>query len=278
MEKMKKWAGGLLVGSLLMLLVLRYIVMTSSIGFELISSQFTFNASNPLEWIQAEVLPAVQRPENSSELVSLDASVSGLFSQRNFSSEVQNSLQTWNCMKHLANYSQGLPNALEAIREAGAAWANLMASVEKEQQGDTNERSLSRATDKQCPHFLNTMNAAELGDNSYKLRIPCGLVQGSSVTIIGIPNGLLGNFRIDLTGESHAGEPDPSIIFHYNVRFHGDKITEDPVIVQNTWTAAHDWGEEERCPTVAPRINKTGMSYMNSWSISLCYPMASICF
>ncbi|XP_034707679.1 beta-1,3-galactosyltransferase GALT1-like isoform X1 [Vitis riparia] len=253
---MKKCAGGLLVGSFFMLLVLRYGVMKSPIGFEPIQSSFIFNVSNPLEWVQPRAPPAVQNPENSNKSVSPDT-FSGLFSQRNFSSEVLSSLQTWNCMKHLTNHSRGLPNALEAIREAGAAWVNLMVSVEKEQQGDTNESSLARSKEKQCPHFLNKMNATELGDNSYKLRIPCGLVQGSSVTIIGIPNGLLGNFRIDLTGEPHPGEPDPSIILHYNVRLHGDKITEDPVIVQNTWTAAHDWGEEERCPSKVPSSNKT---------------------
>ncbi|KAI7981085.1 Beta-1,3-galactosyltransferase GALT1 [Camellia lanceoleosa] len=96
------------------------------------------------------------------------------------------------------------------------------------------------------------MNATGLDDGGFKLQVPCGLTQGSSITIIGIPNGLLGNFRIDLTGEPLPGEPDPPIILHYNVRLHGDKITEDPVIVQNTWTVAHDWGEEERCPSPDP--------------------------
>ncbi|GFP86208.1 beta-1 3-galactosyltransferase 15 [Phtheirospermum japonicum] len=96
------------------------------------------------------------------------------------------------------------------------------------------------------------MNASEVDDNGFKLRVPCGLTQGSSITFIGIPNGLLGNFRVDLTGERLPGEPDPPIILHYNVRLHGDKVTEEPVIVQNTWTIAHDWGAEERCPAPEP--------------------------
>ncbi|KAJ6768347.1 hypothetical protein OIU74_022085 [Salix koriyanagi] len=74
------------------------------------------------------------------------------------------------------------------------------------------------------------MNATEHDNSGYKLWFPCGLTQGSSVTIISIPDGLLGNFQIDLTGEAPPGEPDPPIIFHYSVRLHGDKITEDPVI------------------------------------------------
>ncbi|KAA8529420.1 hypothetical protein F0562_033781 [Nyssa sinensis] len=86
----------------------------------------------------------------------------------------------------------GLPNAVEAIKEAGLAWNSLMTSVEMER----NESSSKR------------------------------------------------------------GEPDPPIILHYNVRLHGDKITEDAVIVQNTWTLARDWGEEERCPSPDPDKNK----------------------
>ncbi|KAI3948871.1 hypothetical protein MKX01_022285 [Papaver californicum] len=68
-----------------------------------------------------------------------------------------------------------------------------------------------------------------------------GLVQGSYVTIIGIPSGITGNFWIDLTGSPLPWEPDPPVVLHFNVRLHGDKITDDPVIVQNTWTLAHDW-------------------------------------
>lgn len=152
-------------------------------------------------------------------------------------------------MKNLVNHSQALPNALEAIQEAGVAWESVIEAIHKQQDNDKVESSPQKSKAKQCPYFLNKMNATELGENGYKLRIPCGLVQGSSITIIGIPTGLLGNFRIDLVGDSVPGEPDPPILLHYNVRLSGDKITEDPVIVQNTWTASRDWGEEERCPS-----------------------------
>ncbi|KAI3979695.1 hypothetical protein MKX01_013790, partial [Papaver californicum] len=84
-----------------------------------------------------------------------------------------------------------------------------------------------------------------------------GLVQGSYVTIIGIPSGIPGNFWIDLTGSPLPLEPDPPVVLHFNVRLHGDKITDNPVIVQNTWTLAHDWGEEERCPSPVSDNNKT---------------------
>ncbi|KAK6159945.1 hypothetical protein DH2020_003326 [Rehmannia glutinosa] len=201
----------------------------------MISSYFTsplnFTGTNPLEWINAGAPPALPNPENTSQVISADAIVADFFAQRNLSKEEQSSLHTWNHLKYLVTHAQGLPNAVEAIKEAGVAWKNLITSVEQEK-------------------------LQKLDDNGFKLRVPCGLTQGSSITFIGIPNGLLGNFRVDLTGEPLPGEPDPPIILHYNVRLHGDKITEDPVIVQNTWTIAHDWGEEERCPSPEREKNK----------------------
>lgn len=249
--KMKKWSGGVLIGSLFMLLILRYGLMKNPIGETVISPTFTFNTSNknPLEWLQPVVLPSVQHSEAHNQVISSDTLVYSLFVGRNISDELQSSLQTWNHMKNLVNHSQALPNALEAIQEAGVAWESVIEAIHKQQDNDKVENSPQKSKAKQCPYFLNKMNATELGENGYKLRIPCGLVQGSSITIIGIPTGLLGNFRIDLVGDSVPGEPDPPILLHYNVRLSGDKITEDPVIVQNTWTASRDWGEEERCPS-----------------------------
>ncbi|XP_043707130.1 beta-1,3-galactosyltransferase GALT1-like [Telopea speciosissima] len=252
---MKKWSGGVLIASLFGLLILRYGVMKNPLGESLLSNPFSTNKSNPLEWVRG-VPPAVQNPENASQVVSAARLAAGLFPWRNFSSEEQRCLQTWNHLNHLINYTEGLPNAMGAVKEAAMAWDSLMASSEEEGLGSMNESSHPKTKEKQCPYFLNIMNATEPGDSGYKLQIPCGLIQGSSITIIGTPNGLLGNFQIDLTGAPLPGEPEPPRVLHYNVRLHGDKITEDPVIVQNTWTVAHDWGEEERCPSPVPNNNK----------------------
>ncbi|KAJ4960318.1 hypothetical protein NE237_020228 [Protea cynaroides] len=213
------------------------------------------SASNPLEWVHG-VLPAVQNPDNASQMVTAARLATSLFTQRNFSSEEQRCLETWNHLNHSINFTEGLPNAVSAVKEAGLAWDDLMASLEEERLSSMNKSSHQKTKEKQCPYFLNIMNATEPGNSGYKLQIPCGLIQGSSMTIIGTPNGLLGNFQIDLNGAPLPGEPEPSIVLHYNVRLHGDKITDDPVIVQNTWTTAHDWGEEERCPSPVPNNNK----------------------
>lgn len=258
---MKKWLASVLLGSFLVMLILRYNVMIKSpFRNNSLRRNMTVNTTDPrLKWVQPSVPEAVQYPEAVNRVVLSDSLVSGLFLERNFSDEVQSSLLTWNQMKHIGNYTKGLPKALEAVREARVAWENLLDTVAKKQQIEANESSVDKnVKEKQCPYFLNKMNAADFGDKGYKLRIPCGLIQGSAITIIGTPDGLLGSFRIDLTGEPVPGEPDPPIILHYNVRLQGDKNTEDPLIVQNTWTAAHDWGEEERCPSAVVGKNKIG--------------------
>eukprot|EP00268_Persea_americana_P037604 TRINITY_DN3725_c0_g1_i4.p1 TRINITY_DN3725_c0_g1~~TRINITY_DN3725_c0_g1_i4.p1 ORF type:complete len:636 (-),score=121.20 TRINITY_DN3725_c0_g1_i4:397-2304(-) len=255
---MKKWYGGVLITSLFLLLVLRYGLMKYPFGQMSVLGPFSSNISEHLNLEHPGLPTAFQNPDNNSHVVSADILVSGLFARRNFSDEEVRTLQTWNHLNHLIDRSEVFPYAIEAIREAGAAWESLMVSVEEDRLvGSANGSGHGKAKEKQCPYSLRYMNASGLWDGSgYRLRTPCGLIQGSSITIIGIPSGLLGNFRIDLTGTPLPGEPDPPIIFHYNVRLSGDKITEDPVIVQNTWTLAQDWGTEERCPATPENNEK----------------------
>ncbi|KAL4574228.1 hypothetical protein LXL04_021054 [Taraxacum kok-saghyz] len=253
---MKKWYIYVLSASLLTLTILGYLVIQNPIRESYISPSPYFNTTNinPLEWINSNT-PPVQNQTPNPQIISNDEIVSSstLFIQRNLSLTEQQPLHTWNHLQHLISHDRVLPNTIEAIKDGGIAWNNLMATVEDEKHNNNNNiNSTSKKKQKQCPHFLSKMNATELNDTGYKLKLPCGLTQGSSVTFIGIPNGLLGNFRVDLTGEPLPGEPDPPVILHYNVRLHGDKVTEDPVIVQNTWTIGHDWGDEERCPAPEP--------------------------
>ncbi|KAL4335749.1 hypothetical protein GQ457_07G002820 [Hibiscus cannabinus] len=246
------------MGSFIVILILRYNKMVKN-PFANYSLQrsIVMNATDPpLKRVQQPVVsPAVQSPEAVNQLALVDKLVLGLFLGRNFSDEVQSSLLTWNKMKHIVNYRKGLTNVLEAVREARIAWGNLMDIVAKKQPIEVND-SIVDHKGKQCPYFLSKMDAADFVYKCYKLKIPCGLIQGSAITIIGIPDAGSGSFRIDLTGEPVPNEPDPPIVLHYNARLQGDKVTEDPVIVQNTWTAAHEWGEEERCPSAIIGNNK----------------------
>ncbi|XP_074274594.1 beta-1,3-galactosyltransferase GALT1-like isoform X2 [Silene latifolia] len=259
MQGMKKWCGGVSFASIFMLLVLRYSTTHNSVGQSSTNSSSSniTNAierakTNPLDWVRSTAPADLHIPQQiATPVIPVETLVSSLYVHRNLTNAEQNSLLTGNQLKHLISSSQALPNAVEAIKEASYAWNALMTVVKREifyVNGSTEE--------KQCPYYLNRMNALELNDSEFRLLAPCGLTQGSSITIIGTPNGLLGNFRIDLTGEHIPGETEPPIILHYNVRPNGDQSTEEPVIVQNSWTAAHDWGEEERCPPREPDNNK----------------------
>ncbi|GMI71050.1 hypothetical protein HRI_000774300 [Hibiscus trionum] len=197
LKRMKKWYGGAIVASLFMLLLLRYGFMKNPVEESYLMNSFSSNGTNPLEWVRFTAPHALQNPGNASQVISLDIIALSLFAQRNLSKGEQQSLITWNLLKHLINHSHALPNGVEAIKEAGSAWNSLMASVEEEKLGYANDNSSRKAKEKQCPQFLSKMNATE-PESRYKLRVPCGLTQGSSITIIGIPNGVLGDFRIDL--------------------------------------------------------------------------------
>ncbi|WOK96831.1 beta-1,3-galactosyltransferase GALT1-like [Canna indica] len=273
---MKKWYSGVVLVFLFCLLLLRFGILENplverSLQRPLVETTVSTNSSdhlyllhpedpsvvrNPsanssdhLYLLHPEDPPVVHNPENGSQIISTGIMVSKLFCPRNLSDSELRSLQTWNYLEHLVNISKALPNAVEAMREAEAAWESLMTSVEEEKLiGSRNGTAKPKAKEKLCPYSIRRMNASEFNYDGFKLLFPCGLVQGSSITIIGTPSGLIGDFRIDLRGAELPGEPDPPIILHYNVRLSGDQITEDPVIVQNTWTPADDWGEEERCP------------------------------
>ncbi|KAK6159948.1 hypothetical protein DH2020_003329 [Rehmannia glutinosa] len=129
---MKKWYGGVLTTSFLMLFVLGYYVIKNPVNESYFTSPLNFTGTNPLEWINAGAPPALPNPENTSQVISADAIVADFFAQRNLSKEEQSSLHTWNHLKYLVTHAQGLPNAVEAIKEAGVAWKNLITSVEQE--------------------------------------------------------------------------------------------------------------------------------------------------
>lgn len=262
--EMKKLHRSVFSASVLMLLVLGCFVMKSPVMEKYHANPLFFNTTNPLDWMDARALPGVRHPRNDTKLILAETVVLNLFIPRNMSREEQEALNTWNLLKYLIGHEQALPNAAEAIKEAGTAWNNVMSSVEAEKV-NRNKRSGLREKEKQCPQFLSKMNTTGLDSTGFELQIPCGLTQGSSITIIGIPGYLLGDFRIDLKGETLPGEPHPPIIVHYNVRLLGDKITEGPVIVQNTWTVAHEWGEEERCPSPTPEKIKKGWRCQHSF-------------
>ncbi|CAA7401936.1 unnamed protein product [Spirodela intermedia] len=253
--KIRRWSGIGVIACLFVFLVLRYAAVDNPLAEVLISNPLFRNASDYLHWRSETGLPAVQNPETGSQLISTQKIVFSLFRKQNFSEEEQRSLQTWSRFRHFVDHPGGLPNAMEAIKEATSTWGNLVHEVLKKKRLEA-ANGTQKSREKQCPYSIRRMDVWAVNGSSFKLKIPCGLVQGSSITVIGTPTGLLGDFRIDLMGATLPGDPEPPIVLHCNVRLMGDKATDDPVIVQNSWTPANDWGPEERCPSPTPDDKK----------------------
>ncbi|XP_057828010.2 beta-1,3-galactosyltransferase GALT1 [Cryptomeria japonica] len=255
MLTMKKWSGGTLIIFLVVILVLRYSILESSPPKQ---SPFNFFRNlNPLHVEQNEIIQPSQSPDNIDQVIKFPAipgeDFQHLLSWKNLTEEELQSLQTWNHFKHVINHTELLPQTFDAVKEAVVAWKDLLDSINQEKVFIAKDgSSFKNHTKEQCPYSLSVINQTEFKSDRFKLQIPCGLVQDSSITVVGIPDGLLGSFYIELIGSQLPEEPNPPIVLHYNVRLQGDKITENPVIVQNTWTIGHEWGEEERCPLPVP--------------------------
>jgi len=246
---MKKWHGGFVIVSMFVVLMLRYVILDSPLAEKSLQYVFQQNRTAELHWLDVPNPPAIQNPQNSSEVISTKLLASNLSITRNLSDKELQSLHSWNHLRNLVSHAHILPDGVAAIKEAGVAWRELNTALAYDDSiASVNGSTQQKDKGKQCPYSIRRMNATRLGDR-FALKIPCGLIQGSSITIIGTPGSLLGNFKIELTGAAVPGEPDPPIVLHYNVRLLGDKLTEDPVIVQNTWTVADDWGSEDRCPS-----------------------------
>ena len=270
---MKKWHGGFAIVSMFVILMLRYVILDSPLAEKSLQYVFQQNRTAELHWLDVPNPPAIQDPQNSSEVISTKLLASNLSITRNLSDKELQSLHSWNHLRNLVSHAHILPDGVAAIKEAGVAWRELNTALAYDDSiASVNGSTQQKDKGKQCPYSIRRMNATRLGDR-FALKIPCGLIQGSSITIIGTPGSLLGNFKIELTGAAVPGEPDPPIVLHYNVRLLGDKLTEDPVIVQNTWTVADDWGSEDRCPSSESDAKDSAKgTYLTClcMSISLC--------
>ncbi|XP_075506920.1 beta-1,3-galactosyltransferase GALT1-like [Primulina tabacum] len=245
LKEMKTWRSGTLNIFLLLLFVIGCFVVKNPIKKGFFHVPPNFNTTHPLDWEIPGPSPARFNPENTSQGIPDEAISSDLiFAQSILSNEEQSSLQAWRRFTRFTVHDQFLPKASEAVKAGVIAWQKLMISVENEKRENNGSLPEKVWKVKQCPRFLSSMTASEVQENGFKLHVPCGLTQGSSITFISIPSG---NFQVELIGEQLPGEPDPPIILQYNVTFHRDNISEDLVISQNTWIVAHGWGEEEHC-------------------------------
>lgn len=172
-----------------------------------------------------------------------------LYTWKNISKEESKALRVWGKMRSLLSRSDALPETAQGIKEAAFAWKELLYTVKKEKASKfpvtRNSSNVMERTD--CPYSVSVFNST-IYSNGNVLQIPCGLVEDSSITVIGIPDGHGVGFQIDLVGSQFPDERIPPVILHYNVCMPGDNLTEEPMIVQNTWSNELGWGKDERCP------------------------------
>ncbi|CAK7326272.1 unnamed protein product [Dovyalis caffra] len=172
--------------------------------------------------------------------------LSDLYALNNISKDVSKTLLVWFQMRLLLSRSDALPETNQGIKEASIAWKDLLYKIKEDKAAQLT--NFDKTEDKNCPHSVSTVDVTTSRGETI-LDIPCGLVEDSSITVLGIPDGHNRSFQIELLGLQLPAEPNPPIILHYNVSLPGDNMTEEPFVVQNTWTKEHGWGKEERCPS-----------------------------
>lgn len=249
--KMKKWSGGLFIIALAMILVFRY---CSIVKIE-----------PPKQWRKQSASDLFgNHPTNDSFITSSEIKVkkeaesykkphfievdgpNELFASHDIFKEGSRALLVWPHMRPLLSRSDALPETAQGVQEASMAWKDLLSAIDKDKASKLSKSDSQE--NKNCPFSVSTLDKIVSRDGVI-LEIPCGLIDDSSISLVGIPDGHSRSFQIQLLGSQLAGEPEPPIILHYNVSLPGDNMTEEPFVVQNIWTHELGWGKEERCPS-----------------------------
>ncbi|KAJ4843891.1 hypothetical protein Tsubulata_025941 [Turnera subulata] len=251
--RMKKWSGGLVVTALAMILVISYSLMGNQPKKK--QSAYEFFRNHPADEPQPAQrhpvrspkleLEKVTKPSKKPHLIDVEG-LGDLYAPISISKEESKPLLVWGQMRLLLSRSDALAGTAQGIKETSVAWKDLLSRIDKDKAVTMGR--INKTEEKYCPYSVSTGDMMISGRETI-LDIPCGLVEDSSITVLGIPDGKNGSFQIELLGSRILGEPKPPIILHYNVSLPGDNMTKEPFIVQNTWSNEHGWGKEERCPT-----------------------------
>ncbi|KAJ0092507.1 hypothetical protein Patl1_24802 [Pistacia atlantica] len=254
--RLKNWSGGLLIIALAIVLFFSY----SFIGIgtqpqkqdenqnqkqkqkQSADDFFRYHPGNESD-TRREVKKAPPVVPRKPYIVNVEG-LGDLYAKNNISEEEAKPLLTWARMRLLLSRSDALSETAQGIKEAAVAWKDLLLTIEKEKASKFNG---SGDEVKNCAFSVSKLDE-KLSRNGTVLELPCGLVEDSSITVVGIPDGRYRSFQIELIGSQLSGESKPPVILHYNVSLPGDNMTEEPFIIQNTWTTELGWGKEERCP------------------------------
>lgn len=261
---MKNWSGGVLIVGLGLILLFRY----SFIGKQpQKQSAYDFFNTHPSKDFSDSggnsnkmKMENIQNPDKRPRFVDVEG-LDDLYAFRNMSEEESKVFLVWSQMRMLLSRSDALPETFQGIKEAAISWKELLSVIEKDKTSQSNDYIQNN---KKCPYSVSTLSGLNTSTSSsgYILEIPCGLVEDSSVTLIGIPNRGQGNFTIELVASKFSEEQYPPIVLSFNVFLPGENLTKEPIIVQNTWTNEIRWGKEERCPNHHSINSTKGIMYV----------------
>lgn len=239
---MKKWTGGVVIICLALILIVSYSFIGKSQASKKQSVYDFFNPHqvedhiisdpNPNDDPKPEGLlhtiwpkPKFRNLQGLNELYCLGKNISR--------QDSSSALLAWGQMKSLFPRSDALPETAQGIKEAVTMCKELLLMIEKNKALELGDAA--------CPRFVAASNATLLNQKESRVEIPCGLVEDSSVTVIGIPDS---SFQIELMGSGRK----PPIVLQYKVLLPGHNFTKQPVTIQNSWTQQSGWGKEDKCP------------------------------
>lgn len=253
---MKKWSGGILIIALSCILLYRYSYNCIQEQPKPKQSAYDFFKNHPSNISQSRNISSsakvsgvnvteVRRPNVKPRLINVEG-LSELFSSVNISKVEKKAFAVWTYLRSLLSRSDALPQTAKGVKEASVAWRELLSIIE-EQKIASNNGNANGTDGVKCPFAVSTFDKAVHSDGRL-LELPCGLIEDSSITLIGIPNGKNRSFQIVLDGAGFSHEKKAPVILHYNVYLPEENSTKEPVIIQNSWTYEVGWGREQKCP------------------------------
>lgn len=262
LPKMRKWYGGLLIIALAMILVFRYgsiakIEPPKQPPLQSPKSAAEFFGNSPdkesLGTFPKVKVIAQPKPFKKPHFIEVDG-LDDLFASHDIFKEESRALLVWHHLRPLLCRSDALPETAQGVKEASIAWKDLLSIIDKDKASKLNKSEDQE--DKPCPFSVNALGNIVSGDGNI-LEIPCGLIDDSSISLVGIPDGQ--SFQIQLLGSQLSEEPESPVILHYNVSLPGDNMTVEPFVIQNSWNNELGWGKEERCPSHRSASNLKGI-------------------
>ncbi|KAI3993357.1 hypothetical protein MKX01_010100 [Papaver californicum] len=233
MRLMRKWSGGLLIIALALILLIRYSLVTKD-SVNKHSAAYDFFNNHPTNATVKSSRPRlIPNDAKRADVINVYG-LSELFSPTDISKEEAKVLDVWIHMPTILSRSDYLPETTQGIIEASIAWKELLSTLGEQKASNSSS------------HVEDNKNYSFLYGSS--LQFPCGLVEDSSITVVGFPNGLNRSFQIELIGSKLKDEIQPPVVLHYEVSLPRDELKEDSVITQNAWTAGSGWGKDEKCP------------------------------